>query len=85
MIDLCKYKNIFGKPNEGVHQYRLFNIAIIDLLITIISAFLISYFFNYSTIKTFIVLFLLGIIFHKVFCVNTTINKMIFGKIKNEK
>ena len=24
MVDLCKYKNIFGKPNEGFHSYRIF-------------------------------------------------------------
>ncbi len=80
VVNLCKYKNIFGKPNEGVHSYRLFNIAIIDLLMTFIVAFLISYFFNYHTFNVFIILFILGIIMHKIFCIDTTINKMIFKK-----
>ena len=80
MLDLCKYKDIFGKPNEGIHSYRLFNIAIVDLLMTIVAALLISYLFNYSVIKVLIILLLMGIIFHKLYCVDTTINNMIFKK-----
>lgn len=30
-MSLCEYKDIFGIPNEGVHSYRLFNIAIVDV------------------------------------------------------
>ena len=29
-MSLCKYKNIFGEENTGVHQYRIFDIAIIE-------------------------------------------------------
>jgi hypothetical protein len=31
---LCKYKNMFGIPNKGLHSYRIFNIAIVDLTLT---------------------------------------------------
>jgi len=75
----CRYKDIFGKPKEGIHKYRIFGIAIFDLLATIILALCISYFFNISFLFTFIILFLLGIILHKLFCVNTTITKLIFN------
>jgi hypothetical protein len=40
----CKYKNIFGKVGEGAHSYRIFNIAIIDVISTFILAFLINLF-----------------------------------------
>ena len=30
---------IFGKPNEGIHSYRLFNIAIVDVIMTFILAY----------------------------------------------
>ena len=36
MINLCVYKDIFGIPKKGFHKYRIFNIAIVDLLLTII-------------------------------------------------
>ena len=38
---LCQYKNIFGKVNEGIHSYRIFNIAIVDVLLTILLSFII--------------------------------------------
>ena len=78
-MSFCYYKNIFGKPNEGVHKYRLFNIAIIDVLFTILLSLIIKYFTNIKFIYIIIILFIIGIIFHKLFCVNTTINKLLFN------
>lgn len=77
----CPYRHILGKEGEGLHSYRLFNIAIIDVIFTIIGAFVISYFFKYNFFIVVIFLFILGIIMHRIFCVNTTINKFIFGTI----
>ena len=78
---LCKYKDIFGKVGEGLHSYRLFNIAIVDVISTIFVAYLLKiYIFPHrSFLKLTIILFLLGIILHRIFCVKTTLDKMIFG------
>jgi len=83
-MSYCPFKqfsDIFGRPNEGVHSYRLFNIAIVDVVSTIIGAMIISYVFNINFILILILLFLLGIVLHRLFCVNTTINKLIFGNV----
>ena len=40
----CKYKDALGKPNEGLHSYRVFNISIIDVLLTILLAKFIQYY-----------------------------------------
>lgn len=79
-MSLCKFKDIFGKPNEGIHKYRLFNIAIIDVIFTIIGAYLIKkYFFKkINFIIILLILFIIGIIAHRVFCVRTTIDKLLF-------
>jgi hypothetical protein len=77
-MDLCKYKNILGEPGKGIHSYRLFGVAIADVIMTIIAAALISYFFKYSFITTLVILFILGIVLHKLFCVKTTIDKLLF-------
>jgi hypothetical protein len=77
-MDLCKYKNILGEPGKGIHSYRLFGVAVADVTMTVIAAALISYFLKCSFILTFITLFILGIILHKMFCVKTTIDKMLF-------
>ena len=76
---LCKYKDILGKPNTGLHSYRIFNIAIVDVLLTIIAAFLISYFFKFNFLLTLFILFLIGIIAHRLFCVHTTVDKLLFS------
>ena len=80
MFGLCKYKDIFGKPNTEIHSYRIFNIAYMDVLFTIIAGVLISYSFNYSLINVLIVLFLIGIVMHYIFCVKTTVNNFIFNQ-----
>ena len=77
-MNLCKYKDALGKPGVGIHSYRIFNIAIVDVIMTFIGAFIISYFLNISFIKTSIFLFILGIILHRIFCVKTTIDKLLF-------
>ena len=78
-MDLCAYSNILGAPKEGIHSYRIFNIAIIDLGLTIIAAIILSYAFDYSLLLIFIILMVIGILLHKLFCVNTTITSIVFG------
>ena len=48
---LCKYRHIFGKENTGIHSIRLFNIAIVDLTLTILAGVWISYFWNIKLYK----------------------------------
>lgn len=78
-ISICPYKYIFGKPSEGVHSYRIFDISILDVICTIIGAYFISYYWNIDIKEVLIVVFLLGIIVHRLFCVETTIDKLLFG------
>jgi hypothetical protein len=79
MVNLCKYKDLLGKPNEGIHSYRIFNIAIADLLMTVLFALFLSYILKYSFIIILIILLLLGIILHRVFCVHTTVDDFLFS------
>jgi len=79
-MNLCKYKNALGEPGKGIHSYRLFGFAIADVIMTIIGAFLIAYFLKLSFIKTLLVLFLTGIVLHRLFCVRTTIDKLLFPR-----
>lgn len=78
-MSLCKYKNYFGEPGKGVHSYRIFNIAIVDVVMTLIGALIISYLSGIKFIWTALGLFILGILLHRVFCVRTTLDKAIFG------
>ncbi len=81
---LCQYKDILGKPNEGVHSIRFMNIAVVDLVLTILFPLLISMYFNIDFFCLFVIVFILGMVLHHIFCVDTTINlfinKYIFNK-----
>jgi NhaP-type Na+/H+ or K+/H+ antiporter len=77
-MSLCKYKDIFGSPGTGVHSYRFMNIAVIDVLFTLIFAYIISQMTRRKFVYVAIGLFILGIILHRVFCVRTTVDKMLF-------
>lgn len=77
---LCKYKSIFGDPNTGAHSYRIFNLAIVDVGATVVVAYLISLYSNYNFWTLLLVLFITGIIMHRMFGVKTTIDKLIFGQ-----
>ena len=75
---LCKYKEIGGIPGKGIHQYRIFNISIIDVLFTLLGAYLFAYYFHLPAIYIIIAAFVSGIIAHRMFCVRTTIDKLHF-------
>ena len=75
---LCKYREIFGKPNEGIHQYRIFGIAIMDVAVVVIFGILIAYYTKTPLWITLVVLFILGIVAHRAFCVRTSIDKLLF-------
>ncbi len=75
---LCEYKDIFGKPNQGAHSFRLGNIAIVDVLLTIIAAYFIATYFKLNLMATIGTLFALGIIAHRLFCVRTQVDKILF-------
>jgi hypothetical protein len=76
---LCKYKDIFGKPREGIHSYRFMDFAIIDIIVTIIGVYYLSQYTKYNFYKVLLFVFILGIIIHKLFCVNTKLNSLIFN------
>lgn len=75
---LCKYKDILGIPGKGAHSYRFFNIAIVDVFLTLVLSYLLSIMFKKSYIVMIIMMFILGIILHRVFCVKTTIDKLLY-------
>jgi len=79
-MDLTKYKNILGVPKKGIHSYRLFGVAIADVIMTFVGAIILSWLFRWNPWITLIALFLLGIVLHHIFGVRTTIDKLLFPK-----
>ena len=80
-IGLCKYRHMFGKEGQGFHKQRFRGVALYDTIGTIIIAWFISIAFKIDFTSTLIGAFLLGIVLHRLLCVNTTINQLIFEKV----
>jgi hypothetical protein len=75
---LCQYKDILGVPRQGVHSYRLFNVAIVDVAMTVVAAYLISRLFRGIPFLTALTaLFVLGVVLHRVLCVDTTVDRLL--------
>ena len=83
---LCQFRDIFGEPKTGAHSIRIFDIAIVDVILTLIGAKIAQYLINkqfdliYPYRTYCLILFTLGIVLHELFCVETTINKFLFPK-----
>lgn len=80
---MCQYSEALGIPGEGMHKHYFFGMAIFDVLMTIIGAYLIFLLLdmldihvNYFTCLA--ALFVLGIFLHRQFCVCTTVNSILF-------
>ncbi len=80
MFGLCKYKNLFGKPKTGLHRFRIFGLAAVDIFLTLLLAYGLQLVFYPEThyLKILGYCFLLAIIVHRAFCVHTPIDKFLF-------
>ena len=69
----ARYSNIFGQVGQGVHAYRIVNLAVVDILATVLGAHLLCLWLQYSSWTSYfcilVGLFLLGIAMHRLFCV----------------
>ena len=81
-MSLCKYRDALGVPRKGVHSLRVGGIAVVDVAMTLVGAYIIAYYARASFAWTAAGLFLLGIILHRLFCVRTTIDKLLFPTAK---
>ena len=73
-----------AKPNVGIHKYRLFNLAIVDVIGTLIIAIVIAFALRINLLLIIVLLFLLSILAHRYFRVRTTVDKLLFPEL-NEK
>lgn len=74
---VCKYSTLLGTPGEGIHKHYL-GIAIADLIATLIVAEIISYWFQWNFIIVLFALLLTGVIVHRILCVRTEVDKILF-------
>lgn len=66
-----KYRDIFGAPRTGVHSYRFLDTAVVDYVVTIVLAAIFTKVTKVPFVLSTILMFVLGILFHMLFGVNT--------------
>jgi hypothetical protein len=78
----CPYRDIFGKVREGPHSYRIFDVAVVDSVLTILLALFLQkiFFQNFSFLKVLAVTFIIGELMHWYFCVDSKVIQ-IFKKL----
>ena len=60
----CPYANLFGVPGQGVHATRIFGIALVDTLLTLLLAITTAWATNTSILSNFLVWFVIGELLH---------------------
>ena len=83
-MSLCQFKDLFGKPNEGLHSIRLFGpyggIAVVDTVLAVVLGLVLAKVFKLTKFNGILLSLILGIIAHRVFCVETTVDKFLKSK-----
>ena len=74
---LCQYKVFLSVPGKGTHTHFM-GIAWRDTVATVLGGLIIALIFKLNILYTILALFVLGILFHRLFCVRTTVDKFLF-------
>ena len=78
MTLLCRYASAGGSPGEGVHVHVL-GVAAFDVAGTLLAAWLLARAFRQPFWAWALGLFALGVLAHRLFCVRTTVDRLLFG------
>ena len=74
---LCRYADVFGPPRTGVHSYRLFDVALVDAALAVLLAlFLVRR--GVSPVSACLGTFVAGVVAHRLFCVRTKVDSVLF-------
>ena len=77
-MSLCRYRDTIGQPGKGIHSFKICDIAVVDVVSTLIGAWIIAKVFKLNYLLTLLIFWILGMILHRIFCVRTTIDKLLF-------
>ena len=72
------FDKIIGVPGVGIHSYRIFDIAYMDVIVVLIGSILLAWLLKWNYIRTIIGMFVFGIVVHRIFDVRSTVDKWLF-------
>lgn len=82
MFGLEKHRDLLGKAGSvsGLRKYRIFGIALLDVSVVMMICYFISRLMGYSYWITLVIIFVIGVVVHRLFDVRTAVDKMLFSK-----
>lgn len=74
-MTLCQYRDVFGRPGEGAHSYRMAGLAAVDVALTVLAAYYSAPYLGVSVPVSLMGWTVVAIAAHWLFCVDTALNK----------
>ena len=68
-------------PGVGIHSYRMFGVAGVDLVGTVVAGVFVAWLFDYSYLWVVGGLLVVGEVVHLMFGIETAVVRYIFGRI----
>jgi len=68
---LSAWNDIFGKPGQGAHSHKLLNVVLVDNLLTILGAVLLTHTWDIPFPLSIIGIYMCAILIHMLFGVQT--------------
>ena len=86
-MSACPWKDIFGRPREGAHSWRVLDVAMVDTALTFVLAWILQkiFFKNFSFLTILIWTFVVGELMHWYFCVDTKIIQMLKSALSSSR
>ena len=84
MFGLCKYKDILGVAGDPTRP-RILGVRIQDVIFLFIGVFIFCFFTKNNYLKTLIFTLIFMVIAHRIFCVRSATDKIIFPDENNYK
>lgn len=72
----CQYADALGVPGRGIH-FHVFGVAIVDVVATVIGAAVLAQWWQVDFTIVLAWLFASGILLHRLFCVDTTVDRLL--------
>lgn len=79
MPGLCRFRHALGAPRAGFHSVRVLDVAVLDVVGTVLVAVPLARALGARLPVVIAALFLAGIALHRLFCVDTTLDRLLFG------
>lgn len=67
-----------SEPRKGIHSLRLFDVAVVDVLLTVMAAIGISHWTHWNPYLVFFALLLIGIVTHRLLKIRTKVDTILF-------